>query len=747
MAQRLLISNERTEADQLHIVFAEQLPTYGVTDDSLSGLDTTKSTYFTENHLVLKIVDEDDLLAHFGNPLEVNPAITAIAPSENVSSFSFPFEGLQLTMVTWWSMEVDNKRLKSFNYESLEFTLEVVSVSADQVICKIPDDQLAYSKDFFRSLSIAKPKVGFSQLKIKSKGFLYKTFWFRTTDEPIVFSSNDISEDLITPSITENIYLTPPHTFETLFIPTLSASFEYNFYEIDENSFRKASNRNYLGKDVREIPKYVKLSWNKAPVIYEIKAKPLSATPGVVIKSDRPTTFSDSQSGAIKKTGQIIKIGGYFFTPETSDSIAGTIMGGDTDTSREISSTFGDGGGFGGTSAPAPGSIQSIIQAGGTSFDTVVDDLSGVAGRARPGAIDSALTAGGPSQTAREMREAVIASLGETTRYVAYIIFKEMYDEVNDEFVPVDVIAVRNMNTTTLIDWKVAYGTVYRYKIRTICKFIVPKEFPIYQDTDATFSEKTSDALFRDGVILGSGFYYDSEFSPQVDVDTIENRRPDAPSNVKIFPNSKKKNMLLTWCQKNQNKDVSGFNVFRKENVPNSFFSQINRDLLGIRINFFVDNLIEPEKEYIYAIQAVDIHDNKSVLSAQYTASLKNQNIEHDRSENSVVFFADEGLEIDEIVALKQKDIIEFDKRFEVIINPLFVNLDTETTFLIKITSLDTFMKKEVKLNFITKIVNHVSKKTVAISTDTKSILDQKQKVALELKDSVGTQIGRKIIR
>lgn len=749
MAQVLTISNQKTEANKSHIVFVESVLGLSVVDDHLSVLDTTNNPYFTENNLVLKIVDEENPLAVFGNILSVNPSVAETIPSENVSSFQFPLtEDVSITMKTFWSLEKDGVRSKSLNYEILDFTFEIISISSEEIICKIPDDQLAYSKDFFKSLSLTKPKFGFSQIKIQSKGFFYKSFWFKTTDEPIVFSSNDVSSTILTPSITENIYLTPPHTFETLFIPTLSASFVYNFYEIDENSFDKASNKNYAGKDLSDIPKFIKLNWNKAPPILEIKPKPLSSAIPEVKKSERPTSFSDEAKAPIKKkSSQVVKLGGFIFTPETEDSLVGSILAGDTDTAKQVQRVFGTGGGFGTGPSPRSGSIQDVIQRGGTSFDTVIRDTSGVAGRARSDAVDSLLDAGGPSAVAREIREDVIVSLGEKTRYVAYVIFKEMYDDLTDEFIPVDVIVVRNINTTSLIDWKVAYGSSYRYKIRTVAKFIVPKEFPIYQDSDATFSEKVSDAFFRDSAILGSGFYYDSEFSDIITVDTLEDRIPDPAYNVKIFPNSKKKNILLTWCQKNQNKDVLGFNVFRKENIKNSFFEQINRDLLSVRDNLYLDTTVLMDKEYIYTIQTVDIHDNKSLLSAQYKVSLKDQNIEHDRVENKVSFFAEEGLILDENPTVKQKEIIEFDKKFEVVINPLFVNLDTDTTFLIKVKSLDTFMIKDVKLNFTTKIINHTKPKPLNVSSKVKNILNQKQKLGLAIKESSGTQIGRKIIK
>ena len=403
-----------------------------------------------------------------------------------------------------------------------------------------------------------------------------------------------------------------------------------------------------------------------------------------------------------------IHINGISFTPQTDSDLSANIIGGtNTGTSTDVERLFNSG--FGGNSNPTTNQIDPS-----TPGQTNITQ-------------DSSVQIPGGQQVIQEIQNQInqeigntvfrdpqaqqdfVAMINEQSRYVGYVIFKEKYNEEEDLWIPVDVFVIPNVDTSTYNDTKVNYSGLFRYKIRSLCKFINRNNLPIYSDHDSTLSRAVEDAVFKDGAALYSGYYFDSEYSDPVEIVAVDTRKPNPPSNISIYPDSIKKQILVIWNQKNQNRDVAGFNVYRKEDSKDSLFSQLNSNLISIRNNYFVDKSAEYDKNYIYTIEAVDVHDNRSALSIQYKISLREQNIEVGRIENKTKFYAPEGLQLEDIYSITTKKVNELNKSFSVIINPLFVNLHEDSTFLFRITSLDTFMKKEIKLNFDIKVINHVS--------------------------------------
>lgn len=308
--------------------------------------------------------------------------------------------------------------------------------------------------------------------------------------------------------------------------------------------------------------------------------------------------------------------------------------------------------------------------------------------------------------------------IADPSKYVGYIIEKERYVEDTDEFLLVEKIVVEKRNITKFIDYRVAYGETYRYRIRSIYKYVNSLKLPIFEDTDSSFAGQQNTlakALGGAGNATAYYYYFDSDYSDYFIATIVDTERPSEPYNIQLFPNSLSKNIFITWNQKNTDRDVIGFNIYRKQKGE-SAFKILNPQLLDIRNNFYIDNDVDYDIDYVYAIESVDIHDLFSKLSAQYSARIKSFELERtpdeERNENKQKFEQIQGLEVNEEPEVKQyKEFIKFNKQFEIICNPTFKNSDEEPRYLLKIKSLDTGTEKQIKINFTTEIINHIPKR------------------------------------
>lgn len=299
-----------------------------------------------------------------------------------------------------------------------------------------------------------------------------------------------------------------------------------------------------------------------------------------------------------------------------------------------------------------------------------------------------------------------VAGPNEFSRYIGYVLMKERFNPATDRFEPVDLMAILDRRKTRITDTKVAYGDTYRYKIRSVYKFVNVDKLPLFRDQDSILSQSVV-ATFDGGQPFRNAFYFDSKFSEPIEVSCTEQKRPDPPYSIRLFPNSKKKEIMITWNQKQPERDIVGYNIYRKRPISGSTFSRLNTNILRTRDNFFVDNQVDFDTDYVYSIDTVDTHNNTSKLSRQFSARIRSQDFTVGRVESGVKLEVDEELEVGERPADEIKDITKFRRNLHLVVNPLFGNLDREVTYLLRVKSLDTFEEKDIKLNFQTKIITH----------------------------------------
>jgi hypothetical protein len=356
---------------------------------------------------------------------------------------------------------------------------------------------------------------------------------------------------------------------------------------------------------------------------------------------------------------------------------------------------------------------------GGTPSDTIGEIFGSKASSSRLAKLvggDSTLSFGLAEMENSILNEAVrrsddpdaIVGPNEYSRYIGYVILKERYNTEEDLYEPIDLIVVLDRRKNRIIDTKVAYGDRYRYSVRTVYKFVNVDQLPLFQDPDTIIDRPDVTMVFDGGTELRYAYYFDSKFSNTIEVYAYEENRPSAPVNVKLFPNSLKKNIFITWNMRDTERDIVAFNIYRKE--IGRRFIRLNRDSIGVRNNFYLDENIKSEKDYVYAIESIDVHNNTSRLSVQYTARINsNSSTKERRNESPTRIFLNKEVEVESnlIPPKEEKEFVKFGDKLKVIINPLFKDVNPNFSYLLKVTSLDTFMEKTIKLKFSVKTIDH----------------------------------------
>lgn len=563
-------------------------------------------------------------------------------------------------------------------YERFETDADVVLFTPGRIIIRINPSDKEEIEARFASLGINKPDFGLLLIVLSfspngSSEVQERAYCIKYTHIPLL-SSAASSLGAMTQSVQENSYKTPPCSFETFFVPQISSSFHYNFYENEEIDYEVYQLRNYAGKDLNEIPKYIKLQWN-IPNFNLDQWTLENFDPSSIRVSGSVFSFLDVVSPTITSS-----VPSGYFIPEGTRVVA-------LDASLNE-----DGLAYVMTEGRSADSAARAFDGAPTSINTEEDILR----EALDPFVDFVPT---PTFTT-----------ATTSDYVGYIIEKSRVEE-DGNFTVVDLIPVPGRMSSQFIDWKIAYGEVYRYKIRSVFRYVDYKGISLFFDSDSLISREEG-IRFIDQSYVGNvnrTYYYDGLFSQATECQTTEQERPNPPNSVKIYSKSKMKNILITWAQKNTNRDVVGFNVYRKK-MGDLNFLKLNSEILSIRNNFYEDFDIDPEIDYVYAVEAVDYHGNFSKLSVQYSAKIKLFNLNDDFiCESLPKFYEIEGKELFEERALKKNGPMICKSRVKINVNPLFVDTLGENNFVIRVSSLDCGQKKELKLKFKTMSIYHTS--------------------------------------
>lgn len=668
IANGLIYGTEKISAEDLNIINSEPTFFYSANELVLS-LDGAAPSFPTSPPP--ESFDFFDDLFTAGSPRRIPP---------DGFRFSTP---AKIRVNSLWNIAPDQDPANFDNYIIFDVNADIVSSSGDRIVFKISANDQVQTSNYFRSIATTKPDYGILLIVVEfenaGSGSKFENAYILKYTHAPLFSSTatNLFKDLLRPvaGIPSyiNKYTGPGYTAETLFVPSLTASFVYNFYEIEESDFEVYNSRNYKSQKLDDIPKFVKLTWD-APSSLDFDSinKPLVIPSdlgalGATESPSSPSPESTFTPTALSLFGRVVSL------PSSAASMAAA---------SSLAARTGD-------SVPRIGSSPAV--------DAAEDEVS------TPIRPDPSLI---PSPADYE------ETIARRSDYIGYVIEKERLAENGIDFQLLDVITIPGKNHLEYIDTKIAYGEIYRYKIRSIFRFVNNHNLSMYNDSDSILTKnQTVDYVDINYAIRTSRtFYYDSPDSEAVSISVEESVRPDPPSGVKLFAKSKENKIFITWNQKNQNRDVVGFNVYRRR-LTEERFLKLNQELIGVRDNFYNDFDLIKDVDYVYAIEAVDVHGNFSKLSNQFYIRVKEIiNFDGSFCEEKSFFLFEEGRELGDILPKKTRDdLILVKNKLKININPLFVNTDENDTFLLKITSLETGIEKFIKLNFKTQTIYHVA--------------------------------------
>lgn len=692
-----------------------------IPDVDIREINTTPNYYYASNNLICLLDDGSPTAERFGGP--------------------------EIRVNGFWKMKDTSSDGSEFGkYERFETPVQVEVFTPGRISIKIAESDREDVEEAYRSRGLTKPDYGMLLVVlnfVNSNGSQRREYAYllKYTHSPIFSNFFIPLGSFSLPAPTTNVYRSPPYSAETFFVPQLSSSFVYNFFEPQEAEYSLYAGRDYRRQRTGDIPKYIKLSWNKPSFdsarfetdntpplgflgfLPSLSGANIGALFGITGSSSTGSSGITTEAVSAAIAAAMAASGSFFFNffqatgsstpappPESSESESGGAMriGGiivsQAVYSEEVARLMSDAGTRTGAQAAGVFDGASGESSGGTAGTVQLSE------EAQQQLQDAANTTFIDEFQTNILRDLEI-SVARNSDYVGYVVEKGRLTE-DGEFEVVDMIAIAGKNTTEFLDWKIGYGETYRYRIRTVFRFVNKHNLSMFADSDSAISRQQSAQYVDTNTLIQASktFYFDSVYSDSAEVQATENQRPNVPVNLRLFPDSRKKQLFLTWNQKNQNRDVVGFNVYRKILKENGQpFVRLNQDLIGIRENFLIDTDIEQDLDYIYAVEAVDFHGNFSQLSAQYYSRIQEVIVDERVCERPQKFFAVEGEELGEVPDEEIPSLMLCKRNMTLNVNPLFQNTDENNTFVIRVTCLDTGHKKEIKVNFRTMTIYHMS--------------------------------------
>lgn len=207
-----------------------------------------------------------------------------------------------------------------------------------------------------------------------------------------------------------------------------------------------------------------------------------------------------------------------------------------------------------------------------------------------------------------------------TRKHIGYIVDKFERNS-NGTLTPMDPIILESENTTTTIDFRVAYGRSYVYQVRAVYLL----EFQTFSDEDDEMAIST---------ILVS-----SAPSKRIVVMAEETVSPPPPVDVNIFWDFIEQRPCISWSFPiNSQRDIKRWQVFRRRTIDDSFELIVELDFddssvptqnyekVSVNLkkkltspqNFWVDKDFEKDDKFIYTVVSVDAHGLSSNYGMQF---------------------------------------------------------------------------------------------------------------------------------
>lgn len=250
--------------------------------------------------------------------------------------------------------------------------------------------------------------------------------------------------------------------------------------------------------------------------------------------------------------------------------------------------------------------------------------------------------------------------------YVGYLI--EKYEQVGGVFKLKELIGIGDPYADEFYDTKVRYGGIYRYRIRSVMRWVRPKSVGAEGSDPSMASSVGSDSASSNtaDTSLTPNFasYFGSQWSKNwATAHIIDDTPPDAPDQLCVLPQSEKKRIVVSFqMPENAQRDIYQMSLFRRvvdrngrDVVPWTKIDDFDMSRAGFYIDYDVEFIPStPEKlgfkpvapyRYVYAAVSYSVHNGVSKLSEQLGARL-NSDWEQ-RGEHPVEFFSSRGVDLE----------------------------------------------------------------------------------------------------
>lgn len=274
-------------------------------------------------------------------------------------------------------------------------------------------------------------------------------------------------------------------------------------------------------------------------------------------------------------------------------------------------------------------------------------------------------------------------------------LFQKIWEPLREIYVDDPLVA-------GISDFNVAYNQEYRYRIKSIWRYVSKREGKYGEEYDALKKRLIEyvpqcQAIIDIYVQPYMATYYLSGETPWVYARIVDTKPPEVVDFI-VRPNSYDRLIKLIWiCPPESQRDIAGYKVWKKERSIGTKawgdkWTEI-QETTNLVENFWIDKFVQMDKEYLYGIQVFDKHGFVSKLSLQIAARL-NKNIYYDGVELAPSLERDSGSSLSNdgvetrIGIPENRSVLWANNRIRIRSNPSYTS--STKTLWIKVTSLDT---------------------------------------------------------
>ncbi len=202
--------------------------------------------------------------------------------------------------------------------------------------------------------------------------------------------------------------------------------------------------------------------------------------------------------------------------------------------------------------------------------------------------------------------------------YIGYLVEKQVLDP-SGAFRTVEEIEIPGRDAFSHIDTRVAYGRVYRYRVRCVLRWTHPSNVGLR----GVLSEDPVDVRTAVRPITSqTSHFLNSSWSEYSPVAVLDLQPPSPPEQVSVSVRSDLGTVRVSWrFPADPQRDISGFSLHRRSmrgDIFTSEWEEIGR--LPARNGSFVDRVEMSEDRsdrLVYAMTSTSLHGEVSALSEQ----------------------------------------------------------------------------------------------------------------------------------